>query len=184
MKRKMGFGTAAVIAILGFALQAISPAVWAQAVDTAAENTKPPLQITHQTAIKLVVQVNYSDTIPNGIGKQVLAVKNLYDQYTLLGMKAGRDYDIVMVFRADGAQFLLNDEAYDAKVRQPHPKGNPNRALLEALHAGGVTMYQCNVAMKLKGYEPAEILPFSRLVVSGIGALVDLQKSGYLSITP
>jgi intracellular sulfur oxidation DsrE/DsrF family protein len=45
-------------------------------------------------------------------------------------------------------------------------------------------MYQCNVAMKLKGYEPAEILPFSRLVVSGIGALVDLEKSGYLLITP
>lgn len=184
MKRKMGFGTTAIIAILGLFLQVISPAVWAQAVEAVAENMKPPLQITHQTAVKVVVQVNYSDTIPNGIGKQVLAVKNLYDQYTLLGMKAGKDYDIVMVFRADGAQFLLNDEAYDAKVKQPHPKGNPNRALLEALHAGGVTMYQCNVAMKLKGYEPAEILPFSRLVVSGIGALVDLEKSGYLSITP
>jgi len=184
MKRQMGFGTTAVIAILGLFLQVVSPAVWAQAVDTVAENTKPPLQITHQTAVKVVFQVNYSDTIPNGIGKQVLAVKNLYDQYTLLGMNAGKDYDIVVVFRADGAQFLLNDAAYDAKVKQPHPKGNPNRALLEALHAGGVTMYQCNIAMKMKGYEPAEILPFSRVVVSGMGALVDLEKSGYLSITP
>ena len=45
-------------------------------------------------------------------------------------------------------------------------------------------MYQCNVAMKLKGYEPQELFPFSRLVESGIGALVDLEKSGYLSVTP
>lgn len=184
MKRKIGFVTTLVIAIWGFFMLVLSPAACAQAMDTMAENTKPPLQITHQTALKVVIQVNYSDTLPNGISKQVLAVKNLHDQYSRLGMKAGKDYDIVMVFGADGAQFLLNDEAYDAKVKQPHPKGNPNRALLEALHTGGVTMYQCNVAMKLKGYEPDEILPFSRLVVSGIGALVDLEKSGYLSVTP
>lgn len=162
----------------------LSPAVCAQGLDSVAENAKPPLQISHQTALKVVVQVNYADTVPNGIGKQVLAVKNLLDQYTRLGMKAGKDYDIIMVFRADGAQFLLTDEAYDAKVKQPHTKGNPNRALLEAMHASGVTMYQCNVAMKLKGYEPEDILPFSRLVVSGIGTLVDLEKSGYVSITP
>lgn len=184
MKRKIGFVTTLVIAIWGFFMLVLSPAACAQAMEAMAENTKPPLQITHQTALKVVIQVNYSNTLPNGIGKQVLAVKNLHDQYSRLGMKAGKDYDIVMVFRADGAQFLLNDEAYDAKVKQPHPKGNPNRALLEALHAGGVTMYQCNVAMKLKGYEPDEILPFSRLVVSGIGALVDLEQSGYLSVTP
>jgi intracellular sulfur oxidation DsrE/DsrF family protein len=184
MKRKMGYVTTLAIAIWGFSLLVLSPAVCAQAAGTVAENSRPPLQITHQTAVKVVVQVNYSDTIPNGISKQVLAVKNLHDQYTRLGMKAGKDFDIVMVFRADGVQFLLDDAAYDAKVRQPHPKGNPNRAILEALHAGGVTMYQCNVAMKLKGYEPEELLPFSRLVESGIGALVDLEKSGYLSVTP
>lgn len=184
MKRKMSFVTTAVIAVWSFFLLVMSPAVCAQALDSAAENTKPPLQITHQTAVKVVVQINYSDTLPNGISKQVLAVKNLHDQYSRLGMKAGKDYDIVMVFRADGVQFLLDDDAYDAKVKQPHPKGNPNRALLEALHTGGVTMYQCNVAMKLKGYEPEELLPFSRLVESGIGALVDLEKSGYLPVTP
>lgn len=184
MKRKIGFLATTVIAIWSFFLLVLSPAVCAQAIGTVAESTKPPLQITHQTALKVVVQVNYSDTLPNGISKQVLAVKNLHDQYSRLGMKAGKDYDIVVVFRADGVQFLLNDEAYDAKVKQPHAKGNPNRALLEALHAGGVTMYQCNVAMKLKGYEPEELLPFSRLVESGIGALVDLEKSGYLPVTP
>lgn len=174
--------TVLISALAAMAFMTAAPA--AQAAGAEAENTKPPLQITHQTGLKVVVQVNYSDTVPNGVSKQVLAVKNLVDQYTHLGMKAGQDYDIVMVFRADGAQFLLDDEAYDAKVRQAHPKGNPNRALLEALHASGVTMYQCNVAMKLKGYEPGEILPFSRLVVSGIGALVDLEKSGYQLITP
>ena len=113
-----------------------------------------------------------------------MAVKNLYDQYTALGMKPGKDYEIVMVFRADGAQFLLTDEAYDLKVKKPHPKGNPNKAMIETMHKGRVKMYECHVAMKLKGYKPDDIFPFSRVVVSGIGAVVDFEKSGYMEITP
>ena len=132
----------------------------------------------------MLVQVNYADVIPNGISKQVFATKNLLDQYTALGMKQGKDFEIVMVFRADGAQFLLNDESYDQKVKQPHPKGNPNRAMLDALHKGGVKIYECGVAMRMKGYNSSEIIPYSRIVTSGIGAILDFQKSGYQSITP
>ncbi len=149
-----------------------------------AENTKPPLQIVNHAGVRVVAQVNYSDTMPNGISKQVMAVKNLYDQYTALGMKSGKNYEIIMVFRADGAQYLLTDEAYDLKVKQPHPKGNPSRVLIEAMHRGGVKMYECHVAMEFKGYKPEDIVPFSRIVVSGIGAVVDFEKSGYLEITP
>ena len=149
-----------------------------------AENQKAPLQIVNQTGLKVVVQVNNSDTIPNGIGKQVLGVKNLLDQYTALGMKAGKDFEIAMVFRGDGAQFLLTDEAYDAKVKETHAKGNPSRKMIEALHQAGIQIFECQVAMRLKGYDVNDILPFSRIVVSGIGALVDFEKSGYLPLTP
>jgi intracellular sulfur oxidation DsrE/DsrF family protein len=161
-----------------------SSMAFAQSTAGMSENIQPALQIVHQSGLKVVIQVNYSDTIPNGIGKQVLASKNLYDQYTALGMKPGKDYEIVMVFRGDGAQFLLTDEAYDQKVKQAHPKGNPNRALLDELIKGGVKMYECGVAMRMKGYSPQDILPYGRIVVSGIGAMVDFEKSGYLSITP
>lgn len=184
MNKSMSSVAMAIAGLLILSLQGISSAAFAQSNDGMAENTKPPLQIVNQTGLKVLVQVNYADTIPNGVGKQVLAAKNLYDQYTALGMKPGKDYEIVMVFRADGAQFLLTDEAYDQKVKQPHPKGNPNRAILEALNKDGVKMYQCGVAMRLKGYSPQDILPYSRIVVSGIGAMVDFEKSGYLSITP
>lgn len=175
------------LAITGFlilALQGISSTAFADTSDSMANNTQPPLQIVNQTGLKVVVQVNYSSTIPNGISKQVMAAKNLYDQYTALGMKPGKDYEIAMVFRADGAQFLLTDKAYDQKVKQPHAKGNPNRAILDVLTKGGVKMYECGVAMNLKGYSPQDILPYSRIVASGIGAMVDFEKSGYLSITP
>jgi len=174
----------AVFGLLVFLLMVGQTAVWAEDGSGATENTKPPLQIVNQTGIKVVVQVNYSDTVPNGIGKQVMAVKNLYDQYSALGMKSGKDYEIIIVFRADGAQFLLTDEAYNLKVKQPHSKGNPNKAMIEAMHRGGVKMYECHVAMKLKGYKPEDIFPFSRIVVSGIGAVVDSEKSGYMEITP
>jgi len=179
----MGFAPIAVLALFGFILQLAVPIAYAQD-NGFTESSQPPLQIANLTGIKVVAQINSADTIPNGISKQVLAIKNLTDQYTALGMTAGKDYEIAMVFRGDGAHFLLNDEMYDARVKQPHPKGNPNRKLLEALHKSGVQIYQCNVAMKLLGYEVKDILPFSRLVVSGIGAIVDFEKSGYLPITP
>jgi intracellular sulfur oxidation DsrE/DsrF family protein len=150
----------------------------------AAEEAQAPLQIVNRTGLKVVVQVNHADTMPNGVSKQVMAAKNLYDQYVALGMKPDQDYEIVMVFRADGAQFLLTDAAYDLKVKQPHPKGNPSKAIIETLQAGGVKMHECHVAMTLKGYRPGDIFPFSRVVVSGIGALVDFEKSGYLGVTP
>lgn len=183
MKRETNFW-AMVLGLSVLLLTGFQHVAWAETDGVEAENTKPPLQIVNQAGIKVVVQVNYSDTVPNGISKQVMAVKNLYDQYTVLGMKSGKDYEIIMVFRADGAQFLLTDEAYDLKVKQPHPKGNPNKAMLETMYKGGVKMYECHVAMKLKGYKPEDIFPFSRVVVSGIGAVVDFEKSGYLPITP
>lgn len=173
----------AIAGLLFLSLQGISSVAFAE-IGNLVENTKSPLQIAKQTGLKVAVQVNYADTIPNGVSKQVMAAKNLYDQYTALGMKPGKDYEIVMVFRGDGSQFLLTDEAYDQKVKQPHPKGNPNRMILDTLSKGGVKMYECGVAMQLKGYSPADILPYSRIVVSGIGALVDFEKSGFLSITP
>ena len=150
-----------------------------------AENTQPPLQIVNQTGLKVVAQINHVDVIPkNGISKQIFGVKNLVDQYAALGMKPGKDYELIMVFRADGAQFLLNDDAYGQKVEGPHPEGNPNKKLLMAMKMAGVKMYECAVAMKLKGYTPQDLLPFARPVVSGIGALVDFEKSGYIMITP
>ena len=164
---------------LGLSLVATVPALAEDMAD------QPPLQIVNQTGIKVVVQVNHVDVIPkNGVSKQIFGAKNLVDQYVALGMKPGKDFDIVMVFRADGAQFLLNDKAYDDKVKEPHPPGNPNKMLLMAMNKAGVKMYECSVAMKLKGYVPGDLLPFARPVVSGIGAVVDFEKSGYLLITP
>ncbi len=183
MTRKTNF-LAMVFGLSVLFLMVCQHVAWAETDGVEAENTKPQLQIANQTGIKVVVQVNYSDTVPNGISKQVMAVKNLYDQYTALGMKSGKDYKIIMVFRGDGTQFLLTDEAYDLKVKQPHPKGNPNKAMIEGMHRGGVKMYECHLAMKLKDYKAEDIFPFSRIVVTGIGAVVDFEKSGYMEITP
>lgn len=184
MNKNMGSAALTIAGLLFLSLHGFSSAAFAETTDRMTNSAKPPLQIVNQTGLKVVVQVNDSDTVPSGISKQVMATKNLYDQYTALGMKPGKDYEIVMVFRADGAQFLLTDEAYDQKVKTPHAKGNPNRAILDALNQNGVTMHECGVAMKLKGYSPQDILPYSRIVTSGIGAMVDFEKSGYLSITP
>ena len=176
MRSKLGLAALAVVALL-------QVSVHAETVSD--ENTQPPLQIAHKTGIKVVIQVNDAGVMPmNGISKQVMAAKNLHDQYVTLGMKSGQDYDIVMVFRASGSQFLLTDGAYDEKAKVPHKNGNPNRAIIEALQKDGVKMYECGVAMHLMGFKPADIMPFARVVTSGIGAIIDLEQSGYLAITP
>lgn len=184
MRKILGTFKKSIATLLVMSFAGISTGALAESKTPPAENTKPQLQIVNQKDLKVVVQVNYADTVGNGISKQVLATKNLYDQYTALGMKAGKDYEIAMVFRADGAQFLLTDEAYDKKIKTPHGKGNPNREILDELSKGGVKMHECGVAMKWKGYTPQDILPYSRIVTSGIGAMIDFQKSGYIAITP
>lgn len=174
-------------ALIGLSIVLVQGSSWAGAAgggESAARSTREPLQIVHRTELKVVIQVNYAETLPNGLSKQVLAAKNLYDQYEALGMKSGVDYDIAMVFRGEGAQFLLTDDAYDLKVKTAHPKGNPSAALIAVMSRGGVQMYECAVAMKLKGYEVDDLQPIARIVSSGIGALVDFQKSGFLAITP
>ena len=170
--------------IVPFLFSGFAPNAFARVEGGGAQNTMPPLQIVHRTGLKVVVQVNHVDTMPNGVSKQVMATKNLYDEYVARGMKPGKDFQIVMVFRADGAQFLLTDAAYDQKVKQPHPSGNASREVLDGLNRGGVQMYECGVAMRLKGYSPADIMPYGRVVAAGIAAIVDFEKSGYLSITP
>jgi intracellular sulfur oxidation DsrE/DsrF family protein len=181
MMRKTGVAAALFVGLSMCWGLGASQAVWAAGV---AENTLPPKQIVQRRGIKVVIQVNSKATTPKGISKQILATKMLLDQYAALKMKSGKDYKIVMVFRAAGAQFMLNDAAYERKVKQPHPKGNPNSAILRALHKRGVKMYECHVAMKMKGYQAQDLFSFSRVVTTGIGAVVDFEKSGYLLVTP
>jgi len=68
--------------------------------------------------------------------------------------------------------------------KESRHQGNPSKVLIEEMQQGGVKMYECHIAMTLKGYKPEEIFAFSRVVTSGIGALVDFEKSGYLLMTP
>jgi len=181
MMRKTRFAAVVFVGLSMFLGLGAPQAVLAAGV---AENTLPPEQIVHRTGLKIVIQVNSNGMTPRGISKQVLGTKMLLDQYASLNMKSGKDYNVVMVFRGEGAQFMLNDTAYDQKVKQPHSNGNPNSAILRMLHKRGVKMYECHVAMKMKGYQAKDLLPFSRMVTTGIGAVTDFQKSGYMLVTP
>ncbi|HUJ19556.1 MAG TPA: DsrE family protein [Nitrospirota bacterium] len=168
-----------VLVILG----AWSP-VFAEPPAGTTESMKPPLDIVNKTGIKVVAQINSAEIFSNGVNRQVMGVKNLFDNYTSSGMLPGKDFEIVMVFRGDGGSALLNDDAYAKRVAQQQATGNPNRGVLEAMSKGGVKMYECSMTMKGRGYRPEDLFPFSRVVVTGIGAIVDLEKSGYLQITP
>jgi len=59
----------------------VSSSAFAETTISLSENTKPVLQIVNQRELGVAVQDNQPGTVPNGIGKQVMAAKNLYDQY-------------------------------------------------------------------------------------------------------
>ncbi len=84
MKRKMIIVAMAVSGLLVFLLMFAQTAVRAEPGDVTKETTRLPLEIINQTGIKVVAQINYSDTMSKGISKQVMAVRNLYDRYTAL----------------------------------------------------------------------------------------------------
>jgi hypothetical protein len=58
----------------------VSSSAFAETTISLSENTKPVPQIVNQRELGVAVQVNQAGTVPNGIGKQVMAAKNLYDQ--------------------------------------------------------------------------------------------------------
>ncbi len=71
-----------------------------------------------------------------------------------------------------------------SKVKEPHPGGNPNKEILDELNRDGFMLYECGFAMQMRGYAPSDLMSFSQVVVTGIGAIIDFEKSGYLEITP
>ncbi len=137
--------------------------------------------------VKLVVQANRfcMDNVPNSQCTRPFALLNLakmIDDYEIThGMKAGRDYEMVVIAHTAGGPLMLKDESI-----------NPFRNKVEALMQRGVKFYLCQNATRAmikKGLLPpgdatANIIEGVEYVTAGITALVDFQYQGYRYVRP
>ncbi|WP_298861393.1 DsrE family protein [uncultured Gimesia sp.] len=83
---------------------------------------------------------------------------------------------IALILHGDATLAVLNDDAY---AKRFGTKGNPNLDCLHELHEAGVEIYVCGQSLIGKGGKQEDLVVFSKMAVSALTAIVNLQADGY-----
>lgn len=151
--------------------------------------------------VKMVVQINqFTDSSgrPYGLGN----ISNILDDYEIThGMKAGRDYRIVVILHSPGGRMALKNEGYNSAGVLVSGR-NPYENTIKGLMQRGVKFYFCqNTTRAFLAQPPTQITSLPKYLVTGISAtdqiidgieyttagltsLADFQASGYEYIQP
>lgn len=141
----------------------------------ASEKERPVILTQFEGQIRVVYQIS-RDEWRDGVGKGLLYLDKLYDQYIKEGIDPER-LEIHAVFHGTAAEHLLTDEAWnrykDAK------EGNPNTELLTRLKKKHINVELCNTRRLANGWEAAEINQTVDLVNGAFQRVIDLQLMGF-----
>lgn len=136
-----------------------------------------------RTEINNVIAWNSAQLNKSGVAQQARVTNNLINNYeTMYDMALDEDYKLLVVAYGAGGRWLLSDEAYNRTYNVN--TGNPTRALAEYFIAHGVTLYMCQNTMRSNGWITSDLIPGTKMVPSGVAALLDFQALGYHQITP
>lgn len=136
-----------------------------------------------RSEIKNVIAWNSTQLNKSGVAQQARVTNNLINNYeTMYDMVLDKDFKLLVVAYGAGGRWVLSDEAYNRSYNVT--TGNPTRALTEQLIAQGITIYMCQNTMRSNGWIPDDLIPGTKMVPSGVAALLDFQALGYHQITP
>lgn len=136
-----------------------------------------------RTDINNVIAWNSAQLNKSGVAQQARVTNNLIKNYeTIYDMVLEEDFNLLVVAYGAGGRWLLSDESYNRTYSVN--TGNPTRALAEQLIAHGVTIYMCQNTMRSNGWITSDLIPGTKMVPSGVAALLDFQALGYHQITP
>jgi intracellular sulfur oxidation DsrE/DsrF family protein len=125
-----------------------------------------------RTNVKNAIAWNSKQLNKSGVAQQARITKNLIMNYeNTYDMKFKKDYKLLVVAYGAGGRWLLSDEAYNRTYNVN--TGNPTRGLAEQLIAKGIPLLMCQ-----------NTIPGTKMVPSGVPALLDFQALGYRQITP
>jgi len=136
-----------------------------------------------RTKVKTAIAWNSAQPNKSGVSQQAGMTKNVIKNYeNIYGMSLNQNYKLVVVAYAAGGRWLLNDEAYNRTYNVN--TGNPTRVLAEQLIAKGIPVYLCQNTMRANGWITDDLIPGTKMVPSGVPALLDFQAMGYKQVTP
>ncbi|HAR38095.1 MAG TPA: hypothetical protein DCS09_05690 [Porphyromonadaceae bacterium] len=130
--------------------------------------------------LKVVVQINQlyntgSTTQSYGIGN----INNILNDYEITHGLQDRDYELVVVIHGAGGPMVLNNNALE-----PNEIVNPFQSQIEALISKGVKVYICHNTARNLNLKVPQLIPGVGFVPSGVSAIIDFQKLGYVYLQP
>lgn len=97
----------------------------------------------------------------------------------LAGVPAAQVH-LAVVAHDQALDALLNDATY----RSIHGIGNPNAALLQALHRAGVELLVCGQTMAHRHIEASQLAPHVHTALSALTTVILYQQRGYVVLAP
>lgn len=137
--------------------------------------------IKNRHNLKAIVAWNSDNVHPSKNGLQVLNARNILNDWEeSYQLKAGKDFDVVIVSYGKGARWAINDAAYKEKFGTD----NPSTIIVKSLIERGAKLYMCQNSMKGNGWKTTDLIDGVNMVPSGVTAVIDFQYQGYKYIAP
>jgi len=152
--------------------------------------------IKQRNNVKMVVQINqFKDSSGRAYG--LGNISNILDDYEVThGMKAGRDYEMVVVLHSPGGLMALKDTSYNGAGVLLGGR-NPFEGTIRGLMARGVKFYFCQNTTRafigngtLPSYQTTGIPATAQMIdgmeytTAGLTSIADFQARGYQYIQP
>lgn len=123
---------------------------------------------------KVVFDITKASEDPSGLNKYVESIARFLNMHAEAG-KPLNTMDVYVVMHGGAAQTLLKNEFYN----ELYNTDNPNIALFEALDDQGVQIILCGQTAVARNISEERRIPETRISLSAMTALIQLQNDGY-----
>ncbi len=123
---------------------------------------------------KVVFDVASVPEDPSAVNKQFETVARFLNMHAAAG-KSLESMEVAVVVHGQAAQNLLQDRYY----LEMFGTSNPNIALIKALDENNVQIILCGQTAVHRDLSPERRLPETRIALSAMTALIQLQNEGY-----
>lgn len=123
---------------------------------------------------KVVFDITKTSEDPSEVNRYVEAVARFLNMHVEAG-KPLNSMDVYIVMHGGAAQTLLKNEFYN----EVYETDNPNIALFEALNEQGVQIILCGQTSKARNISEERRIPETKISLSAMTALIQLQNDGY-----
>ena len=129
------------------------------------------------TQYKVSIDIGETAEFPGDKNRKLVSVARFLNMHAQHGIPR-ENIQFSVIVHGMAANDFLTDKAHTARFNEP----NPNTALLDQLHAAGVTVYLCSQTAMFRRMAWDEFRPDVTVALSAMTAHVRLQHEGYTLI--